>query len=261
MTRAQRPASVLESSSQRSVHSGSEIAVIDSMSAPFPPNTSGSYTRESLSQLLREIQATQLSGVLQMMVSDHAATMQFIQGKLVSADLAELGGELAFQGILASQGGAYEFKAGFVQFSQIGMNKRIYASLESLLSTSEVQSLNGSKSVSTGVKPLADFNLEAFDLDALSDDNAPDSPADVRLSAQRMPAGFLKALLSEFVRSVGPAGYVLIEEIAVELRLDLQAMTPAQATRLTAMMVGQVPVSKRNAFQSSCAGFLEQFKP
>jgi len=146
-----------------------------------------------------------------------------------------------------------------VQFSQNGMKKRIHQSLESLLSSTALQA-SVVIPVSAEAEPLAAFNLEAFDLEALDDGNSPDSHAGLDSSAATMQRNFCKALLSKIVRNVGPAAYVMIEETALDIRIDLQATTAAQAARLTATMLEQVPISKRSAFQFRCSRLLEQFK-
>lgn len=230
------------------------------MSAPSPLHLSGSYTRELLGALLRSIQQQQQSGILRVTTDEYVGTIHFIQGKLAATEFAELSGVAAFQRLATTQSGRYEFKAGFVQFSQIGMEKRIHQSLESLLSSTALQA-SVVIPVSTETEPLAAFNLEAFDLEALDDGNSPDGHTGLGPSAATMQPNFSKALLSEFVRNVGPAAYVLIEETALDLRIDLQAMTAAQAARLTATMLEQVPISKRSAFQFRCSLLLEQFKP
>ena len=231
------------------------------MSSPTPIQLTGSYTREFLSALLRGISEQKQSGVLYLTTDERVGSIHFMQGKLAAADFAGLGGVQAFHAIAADKAGKYEFKAGFVQFSQIGMDKRIYATLESLLSTPALEiAVSNEAAPDPSVNPPV-FNLDAFDLEALTEDNLPESRSDFERSAVTMPASFGKALLAEFVRNVGPAGYVLIEEIALDLRIDLQAISQDQAARLTTMMVGQVPVSKRSAFQSSCSSLIEQFKP
>lgn len=231
------------------------------MSTPSPLQLTGSYTRELLSPLLRGIQEQKQSGVLHLAVAEREGTIHFMQGKLVAADVGGLGGVEAFQVMAASQGGRYEFKAGFVQFSQIGMAKRIHSSLESLLSSGTLKVSVVVTPGLTEVEPLAPFNLEAFDLDVLDDDHSLDNHVNLESFAATMPPKFGQALLSQFVRNVGPAGYVLLEEIALDLGIDLQAMSAAQAARLTVTILGQVPISKRSAFQSSCSSLLEQFKP
>ena len=238
------------------------------MSTPSPLYLSGSYTRESLGALLRGIQQQQQSGILQVTTDERVGNIHFIQGKLAATDFAGLSGAAAFQRIATTPSGRYEFKAGFVQFSQIGMEKRIHQSLESLLSTDAVIAVQPPPVVAVefkepppSVSPEPAFNLEAFDLEALDLDNSPDHDSDLGSSAAKMPSGFMEALLAEFVRGVGPAGYVLIEEIALDLRIDSRAMTSAQAARLIATMLGQIPVSKQSAFQFSCSGLLKQFKP
>lgn len=242
------------------------------MSTPSPLNLTGSYTGEVLSSFLREIQKQQRSGVLNLTTDQHVGSMYFIQGKLAGADFAGLAGTQAFDGIMATQAGRYEFKTGFVQFSQIGIDKRIHQTLETLLSsnlertvqspqTFDAQFQEAAKPLSSEASPVASFNLEAFDLDALDHDESPTDGSEHEPPAATMAPGFLRALTSEFMRGVGPAGYVLIEEIATELQIDLQAMTSGQALGLTKAMLSQLPVNKRNAFQSSCSSFLEQFKP
>jgi len=206
------------------------------------------------------------------MTDERVGNIHFIQGKLAATDFAELSGAAAFQRIATTPAGRYEFKAGFVQFSQISMEKRIHQSLESLLSAAAVIAVQPPPAAaaefkeqppSVSVKPeaLAAFNLEAFDLEALDLDNSLDHDSDLESSVATLPSGFTQALLAEFVRGVGPAAYVLIEEIALDLQIDLRAMTSAQAARLIAVMLGQIPVSKRSAFQFSCSSLLAQFKP
>ena len=211
------------------------------------------------------------------MTDESMGNIHFIQGKLAATDFAEQSGAAAFQRIATTPAGRYEFKAGFVQFSQISMEKRIHQSLESLLSAAAViavqpppaaaiESKEQPPSVSAEPEALAAFNLEAFDLEALDLealdlDNSLDHDSNLESSAAKLPSGFTQALLAEFVRGVGPAAYVLIEEIALDLQIDVQAMTSAQAARLIAVMLGQIPVSKRSAFQLSCSSLLAQFKP
>lgn len=206
------------------------------------------------------------------MTDERVGNIHFIQGKLAATDFAELSGAAAFQRIATTPAGRYEFKAGFVQFSQISMEKRIHQSLESLLSAAAViavqpppaaaiESKEQPPSVSVKPEAFAAFNLEAFDLEALNFDNSLDHDSNLESSAAKLPSGFTQALLAEFVRGVGPAAYVLIEEIALDLQIDVQAMTSAQAARLIAVMLGQIPVSKRSAFQLSCSSLLAQFKP
>jgi Domain of unknown function (DUF4388) len=258
------------------------------MSAPSPSSFNGSFTQASLAELLQNIASRRVSGELRLQTGEQRARLHFIQGKLAAAEASDSGAETAFGQVAAWSGGRFEFVEGFVQLSQLAARNRIHQTLDSLLAkvspvtkqtpaapvTSPIspQAVNSNAAIpgitrSPGTSPITSntqpskpverpapspqpLELDVFDLDALDD-----------LDAAPMRPGFLEALTALFVRTIGPAGYVLLEDVAQDLRVDSRTMTPVQATRLIARLLTQLPGPQRGAFQHACTGYLDQFKP
>ena len=238
------------------------------MSSFDASNSIGVFGRESFPELLQAVAARRLSGQLSLEAGAQRATLYFIQGRLAAAELGQVSGALAFQYAAGCREGRYQFTESFVQLSQLSTDKRIHQTLEALLELPPLTTALAPSSIplerSLDKSPAAEqpahsaqtrsdrqpsqaVALDAFDFDALN--------------GQVMRPGYLDALMATFVRSVGPAGYVLFDDIAQDAGIDLRSLSQTKAVKLSAALLAQLPVAQRTAFQIASAAQLEQFKP
>ena len=239
------------------------------MSTLNPSPLIGVFDRDSFPGLVQAVAAKRSSGQLSLEAGAQRGRLYFIQGRLAAAEFEQFNGALAFQYATNCHEGRYQFTESFVQLSQLSSDKRIHQTLEALLNLSPLITAPALVS-SIPLEPLLDESqaakqskpsaqtrsnqphsetvpLDAFDLDALND--------------QIMRPGFLDALTATFVRSAGPAGYVLFEDIAQDAGIDLRSLSPNKAVKLNAALMAQLPAAKRTPFQIASAASFEQFKP
>ncbi len=227
-------------------------------------NLIGVFDRDSFPGLLQAVAAKRLSGQLSLEAGAERAKLYFIQGRLAAAEFEQFSGALAFQYAAGCREGHYQFTEGFVQLSQLSTDKRIQQTLEALLELPPLNPLSvplerllnqspaaeqPQRSVQnqTDRQPSEAVPLDAFDFDALN--------------GQVMRPGYLDALTATFVRSAGPAGYVLFEDIAQDAGIDLRLLSQTKAVKLSAALLAQLPAAQRTPFQIASAAHLEQFKP
>jgi Domain of unknown function (DUF4388) len=248
-----------------------------------PSSFNGSFTPASFAALMRDTAARRLSGRLRLEGSAGQGSLSFIQGKLVAAQTNHVEGEAAYAELL-SWSGQFAFVEAFVKLSELPVRSRISAGFDAAgprvapasipsspltaPSPGTVQdpvrdgaapisvtpsSIHTPPSVPT---PRADIpienELDIFELGAFEPEPA---------NEPSLKPGFVNAVTALFVRNVGPAGYVVLEDVAQDAGVALNAVPPKKALTLIAALTQHIPSSARAAFQSACMAYLEQFKP